>query len=190
MDIVQKNSVVVERKRRMNKKVVIINGSAGVGKDEFVNQIRTIFSLDPYFPEIYNYSSVDWIKEVATMMGWNGKKDEKSRKFLSDLKDLSTQYNDMPLKKMSEVVEMFKEHHSLKILFLHIREPEEIEKAKKEFDAKTLLIKSNRVRHVVSNHADGEVFEYSYDYTINNDGTLDDLWNEACKFVNWLGVGI
>ena len=96
----------------------------------------------------------------------------------------------MPLKKMSEVVDRFEEHHSLKILFLHIREPEEIEKAKKEFDAKTLLIKSNRVKQVTSNHADAKVFEYNYDYTINNDGTLDDLWNEACRFVNWLGVRI
>lgn len=174
----------------MNKQVVIINGSGGVGKDEFVNQTRMIFSSDPNFPEVYNYSSVDWVKEIAIEMGWNGEKDERSRKFLSDLKDLSTWYNDMPLKKMSEVVDRFEEHHSLKILFLHIREPEEIEKAKKEFDAKTLLIKSNRVKQVTSNHADAKVFEYNYDYTINNDGTLDDLWNEACRFVNWLGVRI
>ena len=35
-----------------------------------------------------NISSVDKVKEAAKVLaGWNGEKDEKSRKFLSDLKD-------------------------------------------------------------------------------------------------------
>ena len=65
----------------MNKQVVIINGSGGVGKDEFVNQTRMIFSSDPNFPEVYNYSSVDWVKEIAIEMGWNGEKTREAASF-------------------------------------------------------------------------------------------------------------
>ena len=62
----------------MNKHIVIINGSAGVGKDEFVKQVRYCFAGNnyPYYPTIANYSSVDWIKEIAKSMGWLGDKSE------------------------------------------------------------------------------------------------------------------
>ena len=62
------------------KEIVVINGSVGVGKDTFVQ-----FCAE-YAP-IMNISSVDKVKEAAKVLaGWNGEKDEKSRKFLSDLK--------------------------------------------------------------------------------------------------------
>ena len=43
-------------------------------------------------------------------------------KFLSDLKDLATKFNDMPFKMMREKVDTFKNDMHLKILFLHIRD--------------------------------------------------------------------
>ena len=189
MAIVQKNSVVAERLKRMNKHVVIINGSAGVGKDTFVEQVRYCFlgNTEMSYPNVINYSSVDWIKKIATSMGWDGAKDEKSRKFLSDLKDLSTWYNDMPFNCMKDKVDSFNDERCQeKILFLHIREPEEISRAAKEFAAKTLLIRNNRVDHVLSNRADADVFEYEYDYIVNNLGTIADLREDAFEFLRWL----
>lgn len=175
----------------MNKQVVIINGSAGVGKDTFVEQVRYCFlsnTKTPY-PNVINYSSVDWIKKIAISMGWDDTKDEKSRKFLSDLKDLSTWYNDMPFNCMKDKVDSFKDERSQEeILFLHIREPEEIARAAKEFGAKTLLIRNSRVEHVLSNRADADVFEYEYDYLVNNLGTIEDLREDAFEFLKWLEV--
>ena len=72
------------------------------------------------------------------------------------------------------------------IMFVHIREAEEIEKAKKLINVKTLLITNPRVKLITSNDSDGKVNEYKYDYYIANDGTLEDLKNKAFKFVEEL----
>ena len=169
----------------MNKKckqVFIINGSGGSGKDTFVNLVRE------YEEErlnqnnlVDNFSSVDKVKEIARIIGWDGKKTEKDRKFLSDLKLLCTEYNNMPFKSMQEKVEEF-ENDNAEFLFLHIGEPEEIEKAKKAFDAETILIIRDNIKQIVSNMADKNVRDYNYDIVIYNNDTLEELKSKAMKF--------
>lgn len=41
------------------------------------------------------------------MIGWTGKKEEKDRKFLSDLKKLTTDYNDMAFQIIKEKINNF-----------------------------------------------------------------------------------
>lgn len=160
----------------MEKHVIIINGTGGSGKDTFVE-----FCAE--FIEVTNISSVDKVKEAAKILvGWNGEKDEKSRKLLVDLKQLSIEYNDSPLNYIKKQYKEFMESPS-KLLFIHIREINEIEKVKKLLNAKTLLIKNPRVELITSNNSDGNVYNYNYDYIIENDGTLDDLREKARKFV-------
>ena len=77
-------------------KYVIINGSGGVGKDLFCNHAKIV--LRSMNKEFFNYSTVDYVKESAMKLGWNGIKDERGRKFLSDLKAAMTEYNDIPFK--------------------------------------------------------------------------------------------
>lgn len=161
----------------MNKQVFIINGSGGVGKDTFVELVSKVFNLS-----VMNFSSVDKVKEIARIIGWTGGKTEKDRKFLSDLKLLCTDYNNMPFNSMSEKVKEFTESDAA-MLFLHIREPEEIEKARVAFGAKTVLIKRDAVKHITSNMADGNVFNYQYDIIIDNDGNLEDFNKKAIQFV-------
>lgn len=155
----------------MNKHVFIINGSGGTGKDTFVSFVADSYST-------MNVSSVDKVKEIARIIGWSGAKTEKDRKFLSDLKLLCTGYNDMPLNSMKEKYEEFVNNDS-NFLFLHIREPEEIEKARMVFDAKTILIKKDSVKHITSNMADANVFNYNYDVVINNNGSISELREKA-----------
>jgi adenylate kinase len=62
----------------MNKAVIIINGAGGVGKD-------TICDLAAKHFKVKNISSITPIKELAARCGWGGEKDDKARKFLSDL---------------------------------------------------------------------------------------------------------
>ena len=45
-----------------------------------------------------NFSTVDKIKEIARDFGWDGEKTPKARKFLSDLKDVFTDWNDLPVR--------------------------------------------------------------------------------------------
>lgn len=165
----------------MMNQVFIINGSGGVGKDEFVNFVDDV--LFEHNIRLGNYSSVSKVKEIARMIGWTGEKTERDRKFLSDLKLLTTEYNDMPLNDMKEYVESFFDSYALfdTVVFLHIREPEEIAKAVEAFNAKTILVKRDAVEHITSNMADENVFNYNYDYVIDNSGSLEDL-KEAAKF--------
>lgn len=163
----------------MEKKIVIINGTGGAGKDTFVTFCSEI-------EKVLNISTVDRVKEAAKILvGWNGEKDEISRKLLVDLKKLSIDYNDAPTKYVLEMAEQFKKSEN-NLMFIHIREIDEIEKTKKLLNAKTLLITNPRVKLITSNNSDGKVNEYTYDYYIENDKTLEDLKNKAIDFVNKL----
>lgn len=122
------------------------------------------------------------------MVGWDGTKDEMSRKFLSDLKILTTNYNDMPFKAMKTVVDDFIRDDKHKVLFLHIREPEEIERVRKLFNAKTVLILRDSVKHIKTNVADANVFEYKYNFTVENHGTMEELRSKAHNFLITVGV--
>ena len=161
----------------MNKKVFIINGSGGVGKDTFVEFVQKYSNTE-------NVSSVGEVKAFASLMGWNGEKDEKSRKFLSDLKDILTEYNDRPFKFMEREVNLFLADKHTEFLFLHIREPEEIQRAKEAFNATTILVTRDSVEQVKGNHADERVLQYTYDIYIKNDGSLNILDAVARKFVS------
>ena len=161
------------------KEIIIINGSGGVGKDTFVNFCsKYVLTL--------NYSSVDEIKHVAQELGWQGGKEEKDRKFLSDLKLLSTDYNNFPFKCICNKIEAFKQGRE-DLLFIHIRDIPEIKAVIKKYpNVKTLLVKNSRVPSIHSNIADANVFNYNYDYVIDNCGTLEELQKDALCFVQSL----
>ncbi len=161
----------------MTKKVVIINGTGGSGKDTFVE-------FASKYANVYNFSSVDKVKEIAKDIGWTGTKTEKDRKFLHDLKMLTTEYNDMPFNSIKGAFENFKNSDD-EIMFIHIREPEGIERAAKEFNAETLLVRRENYDTITSNYADASVENYNYDFVINN-STLESLESEAKNFVDTL----
>lgn len=160
----------------MNKVIVIINGSGGVGKDTFVNFCKLLVTVN-------NISSVDKIKEAAKILGWNGSKDECDRKFLSDLKLLSSQYNNSPYNYIKICIENFRKHSKSNIMFIHVREPEEIEKLKNDFGCITLLITNINKEPILSNVADAYVDNYKYDYIIHNDSDLKSLLDSSIHFV-------
>lgn len=166
----------------MKNKIVIINGTGGSGKDTFVEYCKEHMT-------VFNHSSVDIIKQAASIIGWDGKKDDKSRKFLSDLKALVTEYNDGCFKYMKEMVETFTNVETDDcILFLHIREPEEIKRVVDEFGAITLLITNSNVEDITTNESDRRVYEYKYDYIVDNSGSLQDLAEKAYEFICSLKV--
>lgn len=159
------------------KNIVVINGTGVCGKDTFIKLISK-------YKRVYNFSSIDKVKEIARIIGWDGTKDEKSRKFLSDLKNLTKEYNDMPYNCTKEAIENF-ENSDCEIMFIHIREPEEIKRIVDTFGAKTLFIKRENLNEITSNSSDGRVSKYKYDYSILNT-TLEEYEKKACEFINWL----
>lgn len=172
----------------MNKQIFIINGSGGVGKSTFCRMVEESLPLfvDKFdgvrIMPVKTISSVTQIKKIAEFVGWNAKfKTEKDRKFLSDLKNLCSEYNDFPFKYITAQVKSFRESNKY-VLFIHSREPKEIERVKQAFDAKTILIKRDNVKHITSNKSDREVFDYDYDIVINNNGSKDELLDVAEEF--------
>lgn len=165
-------------------RIFIINGSGGSGKDTFVNLCQIyadLFSL----AKIYNYSTITPIKELAKKIGWDGSKTNKDRKFLSDLKDLLTEYNDYSYTYIESIIKTHKriELPIPKILFIHCREPKEIQRFVDNYKAKTILIKRPKIE-IANNHADMEVENFNYDFIINNDEGLDTLSLKAKHFIN------
>ncbi len=161
----------------MNKKIFIINGSGGIGKDTFVELVSELVPT-------LNFSSVNKVKQIAKEIGWDGiSKTEKDRKFLSDLKILTSEYCDMPFQNMKQKVKEFNKDEINQCLFLHIREPEEIKRAVEEFNAETILVTRDTVKQITSNMADANVYNYKYDYTVTNNGTIEDLKKVAEYFV-------
>lgn len=155
----------------MKKVTLVINGAGGVGKD-------TLCDLAAKHIKIRNISTITPIKEIAAMAGWDGRKDDKSRKFLADLKALSVAYNDFPTKWALTVRDEFMTTDE-EMLIVHIREPEEIAKFVRATDneAKTLLVRGgSRVKrnNKYGNDADDCVENYFYDYYFDNDKSFAD----------------
>ena len=178
-------------------KVVVINGKPGSGKTTFES-----FCLDICNHGIPGFngdkrmvvdicSTVDFVKEIAIECGWDGTKTLENRRFLSDLKDLLTRWNDVPYKKILARAEQLDTWNSYNyfdwILFVDCREPAEIQKLKERLNATTVLIRRDSVEYdEVSNHADADVFYYNYDLTIYNNSDIIHLEDEARKFIDYM----
>ena len=161
---------------KINKQIFITNGMARCGKDTFARYLNEIVPT-------LKYSSIDKVKEIASLCGWDGvSKTEKDRKFLSDLKLLTTDYSNMPFEAIRNKVTEFLNDDTYEIMLIDIREPAEIDKAKNTFKAKTILIENNNVKQITSNMADANVFNYEYDYIIKNNSSLEDFKKETFNF--------
>ncbi len=162
----------------MIKKVFVLNGVGTVGKGEFVGFVQK------YIPTL-KYSIIDLPKQAAEILGWDGGKTERDRKFLSDLMDLASEYNDSPYNDVeSLVIDFYQDDIDFSVLIIDMRDPADIARAAKNFNAETILMRNPSVSSIITNHADANVENYDgYDYIIVNDGTLEQLDLVAKMFV-------
>jgi dephospho-CoA kinase len=127
---------------------------------------------------------------VAICAGWRQNKTPKHRKFLSDLKKLLKEWDDVPYRKAATEI-LLREteaanngHRYDSVLFIHCREPEEIERFVQDFGAKTLLLKRDSAdNREQSNDSDSGVMEYNYDIVIENNDSLEKLQQKAEAYV-------
>ena len=155
----------------MEKKVVIINGKGGVGKDTLCNIIGKKYAVK-------NVTYNTPIKEIAKIGGWKGGKENKDRKFLADLKKLFIDYNDLPFLYLKKEMKSFL-LNEYDVLFIHIREIEEIKRflqyaTEKGIACKTLLVtREEENNKIYGNLADDMVEQYAYDLVYKNDMPLE-----------------
>jgi tRNA uridine 5-carbamoylmethylation protein Kti12 len=173
-------------------KVIIINGNAGVGKDTFVGlldkQLRETLEIKNNYQEVlYHTSIINPVKKFAYDIGWAGRKTEKDRKFLSDLKDLIDNYNDFNYNCILEEIRKCNNRKFPPVFFcVDMRSKEDIDRLVKDTSAIKVLVENNRVNKITSNHADNEVNKVVYDYIIKNNGTLEELKEECNKFITFI----
>lgn len=169
----------------MKKSIVVINGSGGAGKDQFITYCSEIKS-------VMNVSAIDHVKAALTILcpSYNIG-DEKPhtelgeywRAKLHDLKMKSIEYDDSPYKIITQKIDDFMNNDIDEILFIHIREPEEIIRIAERFECKTVLFTNSNVEKITSNPGDANVANFNYDIYIDNSGTLEELKEKANDFI-------
>lgn len=156
-----------------------MNGKGASGKTTFENMIVEIAQAHDKKIEII--STIDYVKDVARGFGWNGSKEPKDRKMLSDLKDLLTEWNDLPHKIVCNKIAKLM-CTDVSAVFVDCREPAEIKRFVEEYDALSVLVKRSSISMVYGNHADDNVDDYEYDCVIDNSRGLSQLFTEAQIF--------
>ena len=169
--------------------IILLNGANNSGKDQFAN-----FFAKHYESKCINLSTIDRVKELSKKyFGWNGKKDNESRKFLSEMKRIWSEFNNGPFLYMVEKIKennlkLEKKDKDGVVYFIHCREPLEIEKFKDEYKDSFLSVLLKREirdekKAIADNDSDMNVDNYEYDKIILNNSTKIDLELEAVKYV-------
>lgn len=175
------------------KLIVIINGAPLSGKDTLVEAVSDVYPT-------LNISSVDLVKQAARLLMWDGvTKDIQSRKFLAELKQLSVNYNDAPTKDLIHKTKEFLNTNYYRVLFVHIREQEEIDKYLKtltdnfskvdyKFNILKILISNDKLLKTDWDNAsdNSENFDKTkYDILFNNDYSNKEIAKQKqTEFIN------
>lgn len=162
------------------KHVFIINGSGNVGKD-------TICATAARYWRVRNISSVTPVLALARAAGWRGEKSPQARLFLFRLKQACMAFNDLPFRYCMEQYESFLQSEE-ELLFVHIREPEEITRFRQAVSIRCDAILVRRPvweeeQGRLGNPADDQVEQYPYDGIFVNDGTLEQLPEQVYQFL-------
>lgn len=170
-------------------KLICVNGYPGSGKTTFED-----FCIEKLGDCGHKISTIDFIKEICSLSGWNGEKTPETRAFLSEVKDLFSRapWGDVPLMQVEkfcnglEAYLKFLDQADLQTFYVFVdaREPDNIDTLKEKFDVITVLIvRPSLNTDDLSNHADRDVENYDYDYIISNCGSINYLKLTAEDFV-------
>ena len=156
--------------------VILLSGKAEAGKDTFF----TMAEEDCKDKVIKRIAFADALKKVACNMGWDGKKDAAGRRLLQDLGEVGRRYHpDLWVDKTVETLKEFSQTADI-ICFTDCRYPNELAGIKRvELAGSTVVtVRIERPGHSIAanqNHiSETALDDYSFDYTIVNDGTLAD----------------
>lgn len=179
----------------MDARIIIINGSGGSGKSTFVRLCKEILETRTNW-NVLELSTVDLVKAVAQFAGWDGKKDEKDRRFLHQLKMALEEWDNSPNQKVFDQINTVINNEILNkknwLFFVNIREPKCIGNFIKQNEAatglpcNTLLVENANVAPIISNPADGEVHYYHYDTIISNSSDLENLKKWAHDYLEYV----
>ena len=199
----------------MKKAIVVINGKGGIGKDTLINSIEQ--GKNCY---VHNSSSIDLVRDMCepvTALSSKAEKDLAYRQMLADIKHAVDRYyrqkHGIGLTTKDMIDDVFEgwleddlekiEGYTSSVIFIHIREPENIKEflaeAKKELKKRgindivltTLLIRSERGLDSYGNSSDDRVenFEYEHIYESKNGISEDAECFRKMFFSEIMGMG-
>lgn len=156
------------------KKVIVINGSGGSGKDLFVELVtKNLFGNT-----VFNFSSIDPIKKILITQGWDGvDKSDAWRLKMVNLKKELIEKDDTPTRYLLDKINSVQTG----IIFVHIREPEEIEKLKLRIPSAYTLHVNRSQSQIPKNVVDQGTANYKYDQFLENSGETEDSLNDLAK---------
>ena len=173
--------------------LIIINGLGGSGKSSFI-ELCWHYCEKEKVGIVRELSTVDYVKKIARLCGWDGSKSEHNRIFLSDLKKAFAKWDNTPIKTIfNEITNTIAKNPEEKnfFFFVNSREPEDIKQIlsieqEKGYRVATLKVersglKTNEVPELIN-----DIINMKSDYFIKNNGTIDDLKSEAKDFINHL----
>lgn len=158
--------------------VILLSGKAEAGKDTFYEM-----TAERYAKRIIKrIAFADALKQIAFEMGWDGHKDVTGRRLLQDLGEIGRKYRaDLWVDKTIETLQAYSRDADI-VCFTDCRYPNELAgiKNSKVIDGSSTVVtvRIERPGHVIAanqNHiSETALDEYAFDYTIINNGTLED----------------
>lgn len=164
-------------------KVVIINGFPNAGKDTFVKLCQELRT------GVYNIHTSTPAKIALGKLGWDGiEKTPEVRNLLALMMEFSYKAWDGPTMYCVKSVLDIDAIDRNALIFIHCREPYNIEKLRRNLPLSTTLFicREDSIKDSV-NEADQNVENYNYDFAIYNDSTLEELKELAQKFLYKIG---
>ena len=173
--------------------IVIINGAGANGKDTLIEAASTKCS-------VLNLSSINPVREaVAVLINESSRFDGNTslkfqdmetnsyRKFLHDVKEAWITFNDGPTLSLTGELQntldiQINGGECYDLIFMHIREADEIEKMKDIITNKfgliciTVLVRGLIDPSEYTNEGDAHVEDYTYDFTITNKYGSEDMF--------------
>lgn len=159
--------------------VIVVNGRPRAGKDTCVEIMTSLLSQDGYSTS--SFSSIDPVRDMLNGAGINlSKKTNDDRDLMASVGQALEKHSEWRTNQCAERARWFAQLNGdvQTVMFVHMRERELIERLKTKLPGHSfykVLVENPRVPMVTSNSSDADVYGVTYDYTIVNDGSLDQL---------------
>jgi len=175
------------------KSIILISGKAEHGKDSVAEMLKN--KLDE---KVFILHFGDYVKDLALRLGWNGKKDEEGRSFLTELGNkFREKKSDFWINPVVDLISMLKDEYDIFVV-PDTRYLNEIHIPSRLFwNYKIITLRVERLNYTSSlteeqknNISENELNNYKFDYVIQYENGLENLEVEVDKFIPWLNEKI
>ena len=170
--------------------IIMLAGKAGARKDTVADII--VSNVD----RSKKFAFADDLKLIAKHLGWDGKKDDRGRLLLQQLGALGRRYNInvWANQVMWKIEDELLDTTNNTFVISDFRFPNEYEVLRKRyFDVVTVNIIGRQRRlsqEAAKDVSENSLKDFRFDFTINNNGSLEDLKHKVLKIVGGLYVHI